>query len=143
MRFTGDADFDRTLAACVEILEVKGADYTVGSTDRLANFRKVAEFTGMTQEQVLGTYLYKHVAAIFAYIKNGGQSESEPIEGRISDVINYMLLFGKMVAESKRDIVPPPGSASGWVSVARYSPGCADADCDGGCRADHAALSSK
>jgi hypothetical protein len=100
--YMGDLDFDTILSDCRQILGVKGTDYTIGSTDRLANFRKVAEFTGMTKEQVLGVYLYKHMAAVFSYVKSGGQNESEPIEGRIADCINYLLLFYKMVAENGR-----------------------------------------
>jgi hypothetical protein len=35
------------------------------------------------------------------FIKEGGQSESEPIEGRIKDQIVYLLLFYRMVQEKK------------------------------------------
>lgn len=98
---TGDPDFDEMLQKCCEILGVKGADYTVGSKDRLANFKRAAEMFGITQEQALMVYFYKHTAAVFNYAKSGGQSESEPIEGRIADVINYMLLFWKMIKEKK------------------------------------------
>lgn len=102
-RLTGDEDFDKALEAAVSVLAVKGEDYTIGTGDRLHNFKTTAEFTGMTPKQVLGTYLYKHVSALYAYIKNDGQSESEPIEGRCVDIINYILLFYKMVQEEKRD----------------------------------------
>ena len=99
---TQDEDFDSAIKECIKVLQVKGDDYTIGTGDRLHNFKSVASFTGMTPEQVLGVYFYKHISAIFAYIKNGKQSESEPIEGRIVDAINYMLLFNKMVQERKR-----------------------------------------
>lgn len=99
---TGDEDFDSLLRQCVHLLAVKGKDYTIGTEDKLHNFKTVGEFTGMTPEQTLGVYFYKHIAAIFAYIKNSGQSESEPIEGRIADAVNYLLLFNKMVQERKR-----------------------------------------
>lgn len=102
-RVTGDPDFDEILDKCCEILGVKGADYTIGNKDRLHNFRTVANFCDLTPMQSLGVYFYKHVSAIFAFIKNGGQKESEPIEGRIADVINYMLLFYKMVKEQRRE----------------------------------------
>lgn len=102
VKLTGDNDFDEMLQKCIDILKVKGDDYTMGTGDRLHNFKTVAEFTGMTPEQVLGVYFYKHVSAVFSFIKSGGQSESEPIDGRISDCINYMLLFQKMVQERRR-----------------------------------------
>jgi hypothetical protein len=97
---TGDADFDEALNKCAEVLTNKGRDYAVGSTDRLHNFKTAAEFLGLRPIQTWSVYAYKHMAAIFAYVKNGGQHESEPIEGRIVDLINYLLLLYKMVKET-------------------------------------------
>lgn len=102
IKLTGDNDFDELLASCVETLKVKGDDYTMGSEDRLHNFKTVGGFCGLTPKEVLGVYFYKHVSAIFSYIKKDGQSESEPIEGRIMDSINYLLLFYKMIKEEER-----------------------------------------
>lgn len=99
MNGTCDPDFDAMLQKCIKILEVKGRDYTIGNDDRLHNFRTCGTFTGLSPKEVLGVYLYKHVAAIYAYINN--KTESEPIEERIADVINYMLLLYKMVREQK------------------------------------------
>src|SRR3989344_1084174 len=42
---------------------------------------------------------------VCAFIKSGGQSESEPIEGRIADVINYCLLLWHMIETKRRDKV--------------------------------------
>jgi len=98
---TGDEDFDSMLLKCIEVMRVKSVDYTIGTGDKLHNFKTVAAFMNTTPEQVLGVYLYKHISALYAYIKNGGQSESEPIDGRIADIINYMLLFNKMVNEKR------------------------------------------
>lgn len=92
---TGDSDYDSMIGSCIDILKVKGPDYTKGSPDPLHNFKECAKFTGLTPQQVLGVYLHKHISAIYAHINN--QTESEPIEGRIADVINYMLLYTKMV----------------------------------------------
>lgn len=99
---TDDVDMDAMLERCFKILKVKGDDYTVGnaSVDRLHNFRTVASFTGLKMGAVWSVYFYKHVSAIFAFVRGG--TESEPIEERIADAINYLLLFAKMVAESKR-----------------------------------------
>lgn len=101
IEFTGDEDIDATIRTCLEIMKSKGADYTIGSSDRLHNFRTVGEFTGQSMESVWGVYFYKHVSALFAYIK--GKTESEPIEGRVQDCIVYLLLFSKMIAEKKRE----------------------------------------
>ena len=102
---TGDPRIDAMLERCIKILKVKGDDYTVGhaDVDRLHNFRTVASFTGLRMEQVFAVFFYKHIAAIFAFIK--GKTESEPIEERIADAVNYLLLFACIVAESKEKAV--------------------------------------
>jgi hypothetical protein len=100
-KFTGDKDFDAILRTCLEVLKVKGRDYTIGSADRLQNFKDVGNMVNEPPMKVLATYLWKHVAAVFSYIKSGGQNESEPIELRIVDCINYLLLLGKMVRENE------------------------------------------
>jgi hypothetical protein len=63
--------------------------------------RRLLHLCGLTPKQALGVYLYKHMSAVFNYIKSNGQSESEPIQERIKDVINYMLLFALMIEEEK------------------------------------------
>lgn len=102
--FTGDKDMDNILQECFKVLVSKGNDYTIGSQDRLHNFRTVAEMTGLSMEKVFSVYFYKHVSSLFSYVKSGGQSESEPIESRIVDCINYLLLFSKIVAEHKSNL---------------------------------------
>ena len=102
MRLTGDDDFDEALNKCAQVLEVKGKDYTIGNTDRMHNFKTAASNFGITPLQSIGLYMYKHMAAVMSYIKSGGQNESEPIEMRIVDNINYLLFLYKMVQEEKR-----------------------------------------
>ena len=100
---TGDPDFDAIFKDCLRVLRVKGHDYTKGSgfkTDRLGNFKAAAQRLGLTPEQCLAVHLDKHMAAIFTYCGQG-QVESEPIDGRIVDAINYLLLLGKMVREKR------------------------------------------
>ena len=100
---TGDADIDTVLRDCLKTLVVKGNDYTQGegSSNRLKNFNDGAANLGITPRQVLAVYLWKHLCAVLRFLKEG-QVESEPIEGRILDCINYFLLLSKMVAEDKR-----------------------------------------
>jgi len=82
LRLTGSSPMDNLLREALLVLEKKGADYTQGNVDRLANFREVAKATGTTMEQVW--------------------EGSEPINSRLVDIINYTLLFGLMVEEKKR-----------------------------------------
>lgn len=100
---TDDKEIDEFLKECFETLRLKGRDYTIGSEDRLHNFRTVGDFTGVGMLATWGVYFYKHVSALFSYIKSGGQNESEPIEWRIKDCVVYLLLFYKMVKEKQRE----------------------------------------
>jgi hypothetical protein len=103
---TGDPDIDKMIEDCLHTLKTKGAEYTVNSVDRLANFRGVAEDTGVPMEKAWAIFWNKHVRAIMAYVKNGCKVQSdEPIRGRVMDCIVYLLLFTKMIAEieGKRD----------------------------------------
>jgi len=98
-----DRDFHEAIIACDKLLTTKGNDYVGGNKtgiDRLRNFYDGAAFLGQTPFQVLGVYFYKHITAIFTFLKKG-KVESEPIEGRMHDAINYLLLALKMVAVEK------------------------------------------
>lgn len=95
LNITADEDFRECIAACDAILKVKGNDYTQGD-DRLKNFDRNGARLGLRPEQVLAVYMNKHLDAIETYLRRGAV-ESEPIEGRIQDAINYLLLLYKMV----------------------------------------------
>lgn len=86
------------------INKVKGHDYTQGSEDALANFKVVAEPIGLTPEQVWAVYTGKHWQAVLTFCKEG-QVESEPIEGRIHDVILYCFLLLGLIEEKKTTLV--------------------------------------
>jgi len=112
---TGHDDIDNFLRECLETMRAKGHDYRQGNDDDLLhNFRTVAESVGTDMEKVWFTYFYKHYSAVATFIKEGGQQESEPIEGRIKDLIVYLLLFHRMVQEKK---------ASAWSRVREISEG--------------------
>lgn len=100
---TGDAEIDAMLNECIKTLSTKGAEYTGGSPDRLNNFRMVGKDVDVPMEKVWYTYFNKHLRALQSYIKNGCVVKSnEPIQGRIMDLIVYLLLFNKMTLEIER-----------------------------------------
>lgn len=100
---TGHHSVDKFLEKTLEIMRVKGHDYRQGNdNDLIHNFRTVSEAVNEPMEKVWFTYFYKHYAALTTYIKNGGQSESEPIEGRISDLIVYLLLFHEILLDKEK-----------------------------------------
>jgi hypothetical protein len=105
-----DDDFREAVLACDKLLTQKGHDYTQGRSQtvgddrgRLFNFYKNSESLGISPFLVLGVYMNKHLDAINTFIAKGGlKTESEPVETRIYDAINYLLLLAKMVKTEKR-----------------------------------------
>ncbi len=96
--------FDTTVTQLEMLMVVKGGEYAADN-DRLANFREASRRTGLTPAQVLLVYLDKHYSAICNNIKDATQgttrAKSEPIEGRIHDMINYLILYKALLAEAR------------------------------------------
>lgn len=89
-------------------------DYARNSDRPFANFERIAERVGLSRERVWSIYFEKHIDAIHAWI-DGADSSREPIEGRILDALNYLLLLWGMAAERRAqegeedfpDVSPP------------------------------------
>jgi len=117
---TGE-QFDRvveeTLQKCKGIREAKGADYTDGR-DRLSNFKEIAQSLGLTPLQVWAVYFMKGITAILRYA-NHGVLESEPIDARFQDAINYLLLGQAIVKEAGLE----PMHTNGWQFTGQVAPG--------------------
>lgn len=92
---------DKALA----VTSAKGNDYTKGAEDILTNFKETGKDLAVEPKKVWGIFAKKHWDAITSYIKSGGQSESEPIEQRIIDLINYLVLFHALNTETNVDNV--------------------------------------
>lgn len=86
----------------VEINRVKGHDYA-GDEDALANFKREAEDLGMRPEQVWAVYASKHWSAVKTFCREGDVA-SEPIEGRLQDVILYCYLLLGLIEEKKQEL---------------------------------------
>lgn len=88
-------DFQKLMLTTYEKLQElnqrKGHDYA-GDDDALANFKLAGERLGLEPLKVWGVYASKHWAAIETFIKEG-DVKSEPIEGRIEDMILYLFLL--------------------------------------------------
>lgn len=89
------ANFERI----VEINNTKGSDYA-GEADALLNFKRHAAELGLTAEQVWAVYCSKHWDAVMTYVRDG-DVKSEPIEGRIDDMILYLFLLRGLVEERR------------------------------------------
>lgn len=94
-----EGEFDRIRG----IRESKGREYA-SDEDTLADFKEVAEETGVTPLQCWSVYVKKHVRAIDTFVREGSL-KSEPIEGRIRDVIVYHLLLLGLIVDMKEERV--------------------------------------
>ena len=100
-----------TVRRLFQLSETKGKEYS-GPLDRLANFRRYAESLGLDYRMVLAVYAGKHWDAIVSYCKTGKVFSSESIDGRIDDLIVYLLLLKCMVIESEPLQALKPSSSS-------------------------------
>jgi hypothetical protein len=101
-----------------ELAASKGGEYS-GDIDRLLNFRRNAKEAETTMEFVWRIYASKHWDALMQYEKDlrvgVERPRSEPIEGRIDDLIVYLLLFKAIVLERKETPVKRTASTFGKV----------------------------
>lgn len=93
----------RIFEDCMKISKAKGADYTKGSQDALANFKEAGKDVDVNALKICWIFTNKHYSAITNYVKTGGQSESEPIAERIKDAINYLTLMQGIINETKQN----------------------------------------
>lgn len=82
----------RLLEDCLKMMASKRPGYTVGASDHLANFKRVAERSNLTPQQVWLVYFLKHIDAIQSIMAKPELPMSEPARGRFIDAINYLLL---------------------------------------------------
>jgi hypothetical protein len=91
-----------TVAEINRLLVVKGGEYA-GSDDRLGNFKRGSARVGVHSLQILWIYAAKHIDSIETYIRDtaGGidRPRSEPIAGRLDDLINYCILAKALIQE--------------------------------------------
>lgn len=93
-----DAVFAQRFADCMEMIRRKNADYTQGveKKDRIAAFRRIGMDIDVPMTKVWAIFAQKHWGAVMKFVKDG-QVESEPIDGRINDLINYFVLLGAII----------------------------------------------
>lgn len=104
-----------TFGDALVIAKQKGADYTKGSEDALANFKEGGKAIGIDPKEVCWIFMNKHYQAITNYVRTDGQSESEPIAERIKDMINYLVLLQAIIIEDTTISELPEMKDSGLV----------------------------
>lgn len=90
----------------VDILVLKGREYA-GSEDRLANFRRNAALTGVEPLTILHVYMAKHWDSFSTFVRDNQKGEvgelSEPIRGRLYDLINYAVLAIALIEDRPKE----------------------------------------
>lgn len=89
-----------TMNKILEINKTKGEEYS-GDDDICKNFKDQAELLDVDPKLVWAIYVNKHWAAIMSHVKKG-KVFSEPIEGRIDDVILYLLIYKALIKEKSK-----------------------------------------
>jgi len=101
---------------CVPLLETKGHDYTQGK-DANNNFKEGAkrlEGRNIDPIDVWAVYFLKHFDALLTWL-NDREVRSEPVEGRVVDMINYLFIFLTLLEEDAGDGVASLGMADVFV----------------------------
>ena len=93
-----------------EMCDAKGVEYTKGSDDRHANFKRIGELLNLSPVQVLMVYLQKHLDAIYHGLRVG-EAGTERMTDRFMDAQNYLDLLQTLVEEM------------GGVTETRFRPG--------------------
>jgi hypothetical protein len=92
---------------CLPLLDTKGHDYTAGNAekgeepDALANFKEIAnalQGRGVDKYDVWYVYFAKHLDALKTWL-NDRRVRSEPLQGRIADLVNYLLILVALLEE--------------------------------------------
>lgn len=106
----------------------KGNDYTIGSDDRLNNFKTVGSLVHCPHckntvgpRVVWAIYKLKHVLALLAWVKTG-KVESEGLFGRFSDDSVYNKLGYAIHIEETPKIAPTQTHKTGLLGIASPIP---------------------
>lgn len=99
---------EATFTRLKDLTNTKGREYS-GDEDRCRNFKQEGEELGLHPAAILGVYMAKHYSAVKTHIKDlqkGIERDmSEPIEGRIDDMILYLILLKALLFDlNKTDI---------------------------------------
>ena len=83
---------------CLNIHNQGQKEYANDKDNVFANFQRVSSRLDLAQEEVLLTYLLKHIDGIVSYVK-GVESQRENVRGRLTDAIVYLCLLWGMLDE--------------------------------------------
>ena len=105
---------DKEFEVEMELMRVKGKEYTVSDEDKLKNFKSIGDRLKCKPEFVAMVYLLKHMDSVRNFVMDGVEASDEPIEGRLRDIRNYCLLIGALIKENKEQ------KSHEWVKKIKY-----------------------
>jgi len=91
--------FEERVELLRETGRTKGVKYTIGSNDRLANFRNCV--SGVTPIQVWEIFFRKHWNAIEYFLKTGINIGEDICDTHIHDCIMYLFLLEGLILEQR------------------------------------------
>ncbi|MCK4328276.1 hypothetical protein KAX02_00380 [candidate division WOR-3 bacterium] len=94
-----DEIFDR----CTSALHVKGKGYSVDK-DKLHNFKRAANMENCSTQKALIGMWAKHVVSILDIADNNVPYNAATIEEKVTDGINYLVLFEAIMKEQMTKI---------------------------------------
>jgi hypothetical protein len=117
---------EETWAAVRKLRSAKAAEYST-DTDALDNFKRCAFQSGCSIEHILMLFAMKHWNSIVDYIKDidAGRTRerTESIDGRINDLIVYLILFKGMIEARACQVTET--SANSFAAISPISTGSA------------------
>jgi len=90
------------LEVCQKIRTEKNIEYANSNDDANACFNSDNDI-GLTSIQSVGVFMNKHYRSIRSWIKTGEVFSDEQIEGRIYDLINYLLILLTLIEDKKQE----------------------------------------
>lgn len=94
-----DMAVEELMVLASDIEQMKRPSYTAGNPDVLHNFKRDALSTGILAEQNWAGHMLKHAAALARWSQDPNSYQSEPIAGRLADLVNYAKLGYALLVE--------------------------------------------
>ena len=85
---------DAFIEDAFELSDAKRIEYCNGNEvhDVHTNFNVIGNRLGLAPMKVLSVYLNKHLESLQSWFRTRKEFSDEPIEQRVKDIINYLLL---------------------------------------------------
>ena len=88
---------------CQDLMGHGQKEYAHAEENAFGNFERTGEELVISREKVLMIFARKHWDGIVAYV-NGHKSQRESVQGRINDLINYLILLRGMEMDDPEDV---------------------------------------